>query len=239
MTEELKQAEPIIKYVDHIGVFENFVRDDFCDTLVEAFEYWYKLKYTKEMSWTSDERTYDMTATSEGQDQFASNGGHLKRKDKQLYLEVSDPTLALQVSEAVGVAFEKYVEEYRGVIDGADPLSSWTVKLQKTEPGGGYHKWHCENGNFLYRDRVLTWMIYLNDVPYECGGGTDFLHQKFSLQPKKGTVVVWPACYTHMHRGAFLSGDANKYIATGWFLREPGEIPTNHLSGRETSDQLG
>ena len=44
-------------------------------------------------------------------------------------------------------------------------------------------------------------------------------------------MVMWPACYTHMHRGAFLSGDAVKYIATGWFLREPGNVTETVLSG--------
>ena len=73
-------------------------------------------------------------------------------------------------------------------------------------------------------------MIYLNDIPYENGGGTDFFHQKMSFQPTKGTLVLWPAAYTHMHRGAFLTGDKSKYIATGWFLREPGNV-TNRLIG--------
>jgi hypothetical protein len=29
-----------------------------------------------------------------------------------------------------------------------------------------------------------------------------------------------------MHRGSFLTGDIPKYIATGWFLREPGNVTT-------------
>ena len=35
-----------------------------------------------------------------------------------------------------------------------------------------------------------------------------------------------------MHRGAFLTGDTPKYIATGWFLREPGNV-TNRIIGQE------
>jgi len=27
-----------------------------------------------------------------------------------------------------------------------------------------------------------------------------------------------------MHRGSFLTGEQSKYIATGWFLREPGGV---------------
>ena len=90
----------------------------------------------------------------------------------------------------------------------------------------------------MYRDRVLTWMIYLNDIPPEDGGGTDFLYQKKTFHPTRGTVVLWPACYTHMHRGAFLTGDKDKYIATGWFNREPGNV-TNKIIGQSLGQVSG
>jgi hypothetical protein len=32
-----------------------------------------------------------------------------------------------------------------------------------------------------------------------------------------------------MHRGGFLTGPIDKYIATGWFLREPGAVTDNFL----------
>ena len=64
-------------------------------------------------------------------------------------------------------------------------------------------------------------MAYLNDIPIENGGATEFINQKLTLQPKKGTLVLWPATYTHTHRGGFLTGDIPKYIATGWYVRMP------------------
>ena len=64
-------------------------------------------------------------------------------------------------------------------------------------------------------------MIYLNDIPYENGGATDFYHQRYPSNQRK-EQWCWPAAYTHMHRGAFLTGEKSKYIATGWFIREPG-----------------
>ena len=164
-----------------------------------------------------------------GKSQFKN--GQLGRKDEQLFLEVADSTLAAHTNAIIGSAFELYAQEYQGITDSSDPVSSWTCKLQKTQSGGGYHVWHCEDGAFIYRDRVLTWMMYLNDIPVENGGATDFLHQKCSFQPTTGTMVMWPATYTHMHRGSFLTGDIPKYIATGWFLREPGDV-TNRVIGQ-------
>ena len=171
---------------------------------------------------------FHVEGTNAGRTQFKE--GTLGRHDEQLFLEVADSTLASHTNMIIGSAFELYVNEYQGVTNSADPVSSWTCKIQKTQAGGGYHIWHCEDGAFVYRDRVLTWMMYLNDIPVENGGATDFLHQKCSFQPTTGTMVMWPATYTHMHRGSFLTGDIPKYIATGWFLREPGNV-TNRIIG--------
>jgi len=233
----MTQQDMNIRFVDGIGIFENFVKEEFCDQMVQTFEHWYAKKLTITQDYSNEDYEYSLKTTNEGDSQFPES--KMGRSDKQLYLEVADTNSAVLVNGVVGSAFELYSKEYKGILEGSDPVSSWTVKLQKTEPGGGYHRWHCENGAFMYRDRVLTWMLYLNDVPYECGGGTDFLHQKLSLQPKKGTMVMWPACYTHMHRGAFLSGDAVKYIATGWFLREPGNVTDTVLSGEQKDSMNG
>ena len=207
-----------------IGVLENYASKEWCKILIDAFEMYSKQKLSKNIL----DDHFHIDAIGDGKTQFAQ--GQLGRKDEQLYLEVADTTLATHTNAIIGSAFETYAREYQGITNSADPVSSWTCKIQKTKAGGGYHIWHCEDGAFLYRDRVLTWMIYLNDIPVENGGATDFLHQNCSFQPTTGTMVMWPATYTHMHRGAFLTGDIPKYIATGWFLREPGNV-TNRIIG--------
>ena len=237
LDDKLKQPE-FKGMVDHgaIGVFDNFVKWEFCDSVVDSFEYWYKRKHIEKEDLdvkvtTFSGRDIKLNPMSEGGKQFTQ--GSLGRKDDQLYLEISDPAMAMEINQIVGGCFEIYAKKYKGILDCCDPVSSWTCKIQRTNSGGGYHIWHSENGSFLYRDRVLTWMIYLNDVPLENGGATDFFHQEISFQPKKGTVVLWPAAYTHVHRGAFLTGDVSKYIATGWFSREPGDV-TNRILGEKS-----
>tara|TARA_B100001778_G_C18582120_1_gene627982 strand:- start:1133 stop:1903 length:771 start_codon:yes stop_codon:yes gene_type:complete len=235
LSDDFKQPE-FTGMVDHgaIGVFDNFFKWDFCDSVIDSFEYWHHKKYILgedcETKVTEFEgREVKLNTVSEGKKQFSNNASH--RNDQQLYLEIADSSMAMEINRGVGACFEIYAQKYSGIItDSCDPVSSWTCKIQKTNSGGGYHIWHSENGSFLYRDRVLTWMVYLNDIPYESGGGTDFFHQELSLQPKKGTVVLWPATYTHMHRGAFLTGDISKYIATGWFSREPGQVTERIIS---------
>ena len=89
------------------------------------------------------------------------------------------------------------------------------VLHQKTLQGQGYHVWHFENSSYQNSRRSVVWTVYLNDV--EEGGETEFLYQSVRIKPKRGTVVIWPAHFTHIHRGnPPLSGD--KYIATGWYI---------------------
>ena len=196
-----------MKITDHIGIFEKGLPLNVCEAVIQSFNLW------------EGQREFITEAFKDGENQFKD--GNFSRSDTQLCLEVVDLDLYKTLNGFIKKAFEQYTSVYSGILQNNDPVSTWTTKVQKTKAGGGYHQWHCENGQFLYRDRVLAWMVYLNTVPSQNGGGTDFLHQKLTLQPEAGTIVLWPASYTHVHRGGFLTGNVDKYIATGWFIREP------------------
>ena len=60
-------------------------------------------------------------------------------------------------------------------------------------------------------------MIYLNDI--DDGGETEFLYQKRRIKPQKGTVVIFPAGMTHVHKGNLVMGEQTKYIVTGWYIK--------------------
>ena len=83
--------------------------------------------------------------------------------------------------------------------------------IQKYLPGGGFKKWHFENATI--ENRVLVFMTYLNDVD---DGGTEFLYQNLITPAEKGLTLIWPAGFTHTHRGV-VSQTKTKYIATGWY----------------------
>ncbi|MCS6096285.1 2OG-Fe(II) oxygenase [Shewanella baltica] len=97
---------------------------------------------------------------------------------------------------------------------------SGSINVQKYQQNkGGYPHWHSEqfpqNGHNEALHRVVLYMFYLNDV--EEGGETEFYYQQRKISPKKGTMVIAPAGFTHTHRGNKpVSGD--KYIATSWIM---------------------
>ena len=89
-----------------------------------------------------------------------------------------------------------------------------SYNIQYYPPGGGYKEWHYERANeMVVRDRVLVYMTYLNDVD---NGGTEWLFQNYKTEAKKGLSVIWPAEWTHTHKGTI--SQQEKYIATGWYV---------------------
>lgn len=95
-------------------------------------------------------------------------------------------------------------------------ISGWKVddlfNIQKYEPKEAYFEEHCEHMPDQPQ-RIIAWMIYLNNVNDR--GGTYFPHQKITLKPKVGDLWIWPASWTHPHKG-IPSPTEIKYIATGW-----------------------
>lgn len=87
-------------------------------------------------------------------------------------------------------------------------------RLQSYQPGDSYHVSHCENdGNPGNIQRHLAFMTYLTTI--DNGGGTEFVHQEVVTPSVKGLTVIWPAGWTHYHKGIVAPKDS-KYIVTGW-----------------------
>ena len=148
-----------------------------------------------------------------GDGRFQFHNGSLGRNDNQILLNHNNHELTKVAHQYIQSALEHYIFEY-GQLRGQGLIST-SIKMQHTPEGGGYHQFHYEAMGLDHSSRVLVWAIYLND-DYE-GGETEFLHQKRRIKANQGTLVIWPAGYTHVHKGNLvLKGD--KYILTGWYL---------------------
>jgi len=89
----------------------------------------------------------------------------------------------------------------------------YDVKLKKVPSGGGFHSWHYENGSMISASRMFVIQLYLNDG-FD-GGETEFLYQNLREEAVAGDVVIFPAGYTHVHRGNPPIG-GTKYTAASW-----------------------
>lgn len=181
---------------DFIGVYDNLASDDYCDRMITRLD--------ELLENSSDSNDCGQNA----------NGGLRNRKDASRYFDRDAQDLAGETNGVLNEALALYQDEHPAL--GMNDFYSITCKVQKTPPKGGFHLWHSEQGaDSQNAARCLTWMIYLNDTP-EGEGTTEFIEQGLQVQPKKGTVVLFPAAWTHTHRGNPVY-TCNKYIATGWY----------------------
>jgi len=106
-----------------------------------------------------------------------------------------------------------YLDKYKFFEYGGMFTSRHLPQIQWYKPGEGYHKWHIDGAQMNSCDRAMVYMTYLNDVTE--GGGTMFYHQNVTTKAVKGKTLIFPAGYTHLHKGE-ISETQHKYILTGW-----------------------
>ncbi len=111
--------------------------------------------------------------------------------------------------------YQDYVSEWPFLATFAENLHISTFNLQRYQSGQHYQNLHTERSSLATLHRVFAWMTYLNDVDQEDGGSTLFSHYDLAIQPRKGLTLIWPAEWTHAHKGNVLRAN-NKYIITGW-----------------------
>ena len=76
-----------------------------------------------------------------------------------------------------------------------------------------YKEYDENDGRDECKKRHLVFMTYLNTVK---NAGTEFKYQKLKTNAVKGKTVIWPAAWTHTHKG-IVSDKKEKIIITGWF----------------------
>ena len=142
------------------------------------------------------------------------------------------------INNIIAQSIKEHIEKYKEENPELNLLDKWVIRdnynLQKYSPGGGYHILHCENYNTgKHRTNILAWMYYLNTVRE--GGGTYFSNFDLTVNAEEGRLVIWPAYWTHFHKG-IVSKTYDKYIATGWFCLHNDALHPSERSDRKLVD---
>lgn len=182
---------------DFIKQYPNVLNQEFCKKLIDLF---YKSKEAGFVYKRFQTSKFDKDDESLSLNYFES---------LELTHEVAMTRAVLEILKQACFDYGKEFE----IVGGLTNIGIYSIKLQKTEVGQGYHMWHCENSSRELCNRILAWTIYLNDV--QEGGETEFLYQHKRVKPQTGNLVIWPAGFTHVHRGNPPISNT-KYILTGW-----------------------
>ena len=87
------------------------------------------------------------------------------------------------------------------------------MQIQRYVGDQGYYTWHHENSGGHTSKRELAFIYYLNNVD---GGETEMLYNPMKISPETGKLAMFPAYWTHKHRGNPPLEGQTKYILTGW-----------------------
>ena len=120
----------------------------------------------------------------------------LKNNEFQFIKKVNDMTL-------------EYVSKHPQLqMQGAD-FQLTEMRFKYFKPGNFFKNFHAEHC-FKYPYRILNFMIYLSDHKE----GTEFYSGE-TIKSKKGRAVIFPAFWTHLHKGQKCNKD--RFIVGGYY----------------------
>ena len=188
-----------IKVDQFVGIFPNAISVKTCIELVK----WFDIVSSKGLTMSSSVDNKNYTS--------------IQRKDELVHLPAHFyglesnciPTnLADKVWQKLQDCYLMYAKKYT-----IPSIMSKSFKIHRVLPSGGYHEWHIEHG-YNHPYRALAWMVILESP--QSGGETQFLHQSLRVVPVVVQLTIWPAGFTHRHRGNPPLEGQKTYI-TGWF----------------------
>lgn len=192
------------EYKEFIGIYRDVYPDGYCQHLIKEFE-----RLVESGAGVNRQRGEGALKHNKNDMQLGLNFG------MHTAANFNDMPVVRLFFNGLQQCYDNYTEQF-SVLKDAN-IRGTAMKMQRTDPGGGYHVWHAEQGNKEHAERVLVYMLYLNDLGEQDGGETEFLYQRLRIRPEANTMILWPAAYTHTHRGNTVLGEQSKYIVTGWF----------------------
>lgn len=186
---------------DFVGVFDGVYTSAYCRQMIDLFE-------------DADRQGFTLSRK-----QNEVPAAKIKQDDSYIFSS-SIPLIHMysgswfDFSEPFWGCYREYADQYEHALtSSSDSHNIYVVKMQRTTPGQGYHQWHYESADRKSSTRLLAFTVYLNTI--DDGGETEFLYYSRRVKPVEGRVCIFPAGFTHLHRGnPPLSG--TKYILTGW-----------------------
>ena len=173
----LKWSLVMAKLNDFIHVYENALRHDVCDFIVNFFE---------------DNHTFYEIISNEGAPNFTQINLTKNREINKLTNKVHNQL----IKETFKYRDLYYDYVYKDVFPDSHAFEEFRIKKYKV---GGEDRFdtHVDVMSYSSSRRFLSFFWYLNTV--EEGGETEF--DELIIKPKKGSLVVFPPLWMFPHKG--------------------------------------
>ena len=187
----------LVKHNNFIYEYQNFVDDELCDSFIEMIEH-------EKEDVISNKKCSIKNKT---RNNVAFNITELSEQYKLIKI------VDMEASRIISKSISKYVDDnilVRKYSDFAKNSNFDMELIYRFYDKDDYYNWHVDStkkGHF-----VLSVIIYLND-DFE-GGSTIFLEDKVKVNPKKGSVLIFPCDYRTIHKGTKVKSGTKKIIWT-------------------------
>jgi hypothetical protein len=107
--------------------------------------------------------------------------------------------LSRSITEITWLCLDDYARRYPSLQPLAQPEHCRITRpvIERIEPGPG-HGYHVANEPSSGERPFLSGLLYLRDG--SAGGETEFPFQRLQVRPRAGTMLLFPAFWTHLHR---------------------------------------
>lgn len=194
-------------FKDLIYVNKNVLSKEFCSHLINKFE-----SDDRKHNGVIDRNSSVDFSIKKTTDLHISRYEEWKSEDKIIF-------------ESLGSNLENYfsiLNKFNSSLGlpGEDSYNDTGYMIKRYNPDDYYH-WHhdyaMDHTGVTTASRVVTFIWYLNDVIE--GGMTEFIDGT-KIQPECGSLLLFPATWTYVHRG-HPPINQKKYIVTGWLYGYP------------------
>jgi hypothetical protein len=104
-----------------------------------------------------------------------------------------------------------YIEKYPEANITVDKWYLEEIRIKHFKPKNSFENWHSEH-QVSTPLRMLALQIYLSS--HKCG--TRFYRYK-TIKSEKGRLAIWPAYFTHTHKGQVCPDNLNRFILSGYY----------------------
>jgi hypothetical protein len=213
---------------DYIIEFENQFPDDFCDNLINICNTNYNVGTGHDfmLSWNNInpdmlkkfKTSEDIFLNHAQKMAFNKTYYHIMKKVKSKYSDILIEK-NLDRDNIFGNPIMQYLTNNSEQSD---------VVIQRSIVGQQYN-WHSD---FVHPKldglgggmRILTCILYLNDMEDDAGGCTEFTCGRI-VKPKKGKVLIFPSTIQYLHRGTIVKKGSKYIITTFSFIDEKPQLP--------------
>lgn len=186
-----------------IREFPSIISPELCTQLIAKFDHY-------ETNPTQRIRVVDKFLTDGG------SPGDVRSKEAQVIyldpdvLQAEDPEflgMIQQCHQNIAHCVDEYIRSFE-IIKPA-PIQVDQVDFMKYPRGEGFYGRHIDAGSRALQHRVLSFVLYLNDVGE--GGETDFPLQGKQIAPQAGKLAIFPSAFCFVH-GSTMAVSDPKYV---------------------------